>query len=84
MGSKLSKTQDKRQARKEEAQAFIQERRQLQYAMLEQNFKIGVQLYENNKEKMSEEEIAKVEAMMVEQKAALERIRLEAYPSTEA
>jgi hypothetical protein len=80
----MSKTQDKRKARIEESKAFVQERRQLQYEILKNNFDIGVKLYLDNKDKMSEDEINQVEGMMVEQEAALERIRLEAYPSTEA
>ena len=80
----MSKTQDKRKARMEESKTFIQERRQVQYEILKNNFDIGVKLYLDNKEKMSEDEINQVEGMMAEQKAALERIRLEAYPSPEA
>jgi hypothetical protein len=84
MGRAMSNTQDKKKARMEEAQAFIKERRQLQYDVLEHNFNVGVKVYESNKDKMSEEEIEKIESMMAEQKAALERIRLEAYPTTKA
>jgi hypothetical protein len=80
----MSKTQDKQKARMEETKAFVQQRRQLQYEILKNNFDVGVKLYLDNKDKMSEDEINQVEGMMAEQEAALERIRLEAYPSTEA
>jgi hypothetical protein len=80
----MSKTQNKRQERAHEAATFIAERRKIQLAMLEQNFQIGVQLYESNKDKLSPEEIEQIEAMMAEQKASLERLKLEANPPAEA
>ena len=79
-----SKTQVKRLCRAAERDAFIGERRLLQLQMLEHNFNVGVQLFEANKDKLSEEEIEKIEGMMAEQKAALERIRSEANPLPEA
>lgn len=58
----LSKTQEKRAQRKAEAEAFVKERRQSQIAMFEHNFDVGMRFYLDNKDKMSEEEQALIEA----------------------
>lgn len=58
----MSKTQDKKAARIAEAKAFVQARRQAQIAIFESNFNAGVQFFMDNKEKMSPEEIALIEA----------------------
>lgn len=53
----MSKTQDKRAQRKAEHEAFIKQRRQQELVMLQMQFQRGLELYEANKDKMSEEEI---------------------------
>lgn len=58
----MSKTQDKRSARKAEAEEFVKERRQVQMAVFESNFNVGLELYERTKDKMSKEELALIEA----------------------
>jgi hypothetical protein len=58
----VSKTQDKRDARKAEAEEFVKERRQVQMAVFESNFNVGLELYERTKDKMSKEELALIEA----------------------
>jgi len=58
----VSKTQDKRSARKAEAEEFVKERRQVQMAVFESNFNVGLELYERTKDKMSKEELALIEA----------------------
>jgi hypothetical protein len=60
----MSKTQEKRARRVAERDAFIKERRQVQLAVFESNFNVGVEFYENNKDKMSPEEIAQIEEEM--------------------
>jgi hypothetical protein len=57
----MSKRQEKIALRKAEQQEFIKQRRLQELAMLEAQFKYGLELYEANKEKLSEEEIAKME-----------------------
>ena len=54
----MSKTQDKRALRKAEAEEFVRERRKKQIAIFESNFEAGIKYFEENKDKMSEEEIA--------------------------
>jgi hypothetical protein len=57
----MSKTQEKRARRAAERDAFIKERRQVQLAIFESNFKVGMEFFESNKDKMSPEEITQVE-----------------------
>ena len=57
----MSKTQDKRAARVAEQQEFIKKRRIAQLAVFESNFNAGLQFYNDNKDKMSEEEIALID-----------------------
>jgi HAMP domain-containing protein len=80
----MSKTQDKKAANIAEAAAFVKERRQIQLAMLKQNFEVGVMLYEQNKDTLSADEIEQLEKMMAEQKAALDKLENELNSSTEA
>lgn len=57
----MSKTQEKRARRAAEREAFIKERRQVQLAVFESNFNVGLEFFKNNKDKMSPEEIAQIE-----------------------
>jgi hypothetical protein len=52
----MSKTQDKRAARKAEAEEFVKQRREAQITMFENNFEVGLRFYQDNKDKMSEDE----------------------------
>jgi uncharacterized Fe-S cluster-containing radical SAM superfamily protein len=80
----VSNAQDKKEARIAEAQDFVSERRRLQLQMLEQNFDTGVRLYEAQKDTLSPEDIEKIEEMMAQQRAALDKLHDEAYPRTQA
>lgn len=68
----MSKTQDKRAARKSEAEDFVKERRQVQMAVFESNFNVGLELYERTKDKMSEDEIKMVEAEIARNRALID------------
>lgn len=57
----MSKTQEKRARRAAERDAFIKERRQVQLAVFESNFNVGMEFFEANKDKMSPEEITQIE-----------------------
>lgn len=57
----MSNRQDKIDARKAEQAAFLKQRRLAELKLLEMQFKRGVELYEENKDKMSEEEIKLLE-----------------------
>jgi hypothetical protein len=52
----MSKTQDKRAARKAEAEEFVKQRREAQITMFENNFEVGLRFYQDNKDNMSEDE----------------------------
>jgi hypothetical protein len=58
----MSKTQDKKAARIAEQKAFIKQRRLQELLALEAQFNYGLKLYEENKDKLSAEEIEQMEA----------------------
>jgi hypothetical protein len=57
----VSKTQEKRAARIAEAQEFVRQRRVRNLEIFESNFAVGLKVYEENKDKLSPEEIAHME-----------------------
>lgn len=71
----MSKRQDKIEARRKEQHEFLAIRRQKQLAMLEHMFEVGNRLYEENKDKLSAEEVEQIEKMRAEQLASLEKVR---------
>jgi hypothetical protein len=60
----MSKTQAKRQERLEQANEFVRARRRAQLEIFESNFNVGVTMFLDNKDKLSEEDIATIEAQM--------------------
>jgi hypothetical protein len=76
----MSNRQDKIKESINRQKDFISARRQQQLFMLEQAYEVGLNIYETNKDKLSPEEIEKIEAMKAEQIAAIEKLKLEAYP----
>jgi hypothetical protein len=73
----MSKTQDKRAARVAEQQEFIKKRRIAQLAVFESNFNAGLQFYNDNKDKMSEEEIALIDKEIEDNLALIHNIKKE-------
>ena len=73
----LSKRQEKIQRNQEEAQRFISARREVQLAIFESNFKVGLQLLEDNRDKLSEEELATIEAQIKDIESVIEKLRSE-------
>jgi hypothetical protein len=71
----MSKTQEKRAQRLAESEAFVLEKRRYQLQYLEANFNVGVQMYEANKDKISEEEQTAIEAEMVKQREWLDTLK---------
>lgn len=57
----MSKRQEKIALRKAEQQAFIKQRRLQQLKLLEMQFQRGVELYEENKDKLSEDDVKLLE-----------------------
>lgn len=73
----MSKTQDKRAARIAETKAFVKERREVQLKVFESNFEAGLELFNNNKEKMTPEEISMIEAEIEQNRQIIENIKKE-------
>lgn len=71
----MSKTQDKRARRMEEQQLFLQARKMQQLTLFEEAFEVGLKLYEANKDKLSQEQIEKIEAEITENRAMIEKLR---------
>ena len=80
----MSKTQEKRARRKAEQQEFLMARKTLQLAMFEQALEAGLAVYENNKDKLSEDDIAKIEAQLKENKQLIAKLREEIDKTTQA
>lgn len=70
----MSKTQDKRAARNLERIDFLIARKKTQYSMFEQAVAIGEKLYEENKDKLSSEEVEQLEEMRQENQRLLEQV----------
>lgn len=80
----MSKTQDKRAQRKAEQQEFLRSRKALQLAMFEQALEAGLRIYESNKDKLSSEDINKIEAQLEENRQLVDRLRREIDTPTQA
>jgi hypothetical protein len=68
----MSKTQDKKAQRLAESAAFVHKRRQDTLEFFEHQFAAGLALFENNKDKLSEEEVTLLEAEIENNKSAIE------------
>ena len=79
----MSNRQDKIKESINKQKNFISARRQQQLFMLEHAYEVGLNIYETNKDKLSPEEIQKIESMKAEQLTAIEKLKLEAYPSAQ-
>lgn len=73
----MSKTQEKRALRKAEQIAFIRERRIMQLMLFQQAFDTGVRLFEDNKEKLSAEEVEVIQAEMERNRALIDKLQEE-------
>lgn len=73
----MSKRQEKIAANIAEQQAFIKERRLLQLHAFEKQFEMGLSMYEENKDKLTPEEDAEMQKMIEQNKALIEKLRLE-------
>jgi hypothetical protein len=80
----MSKRQDKIEANIKEQQEFLAARKAQQLIMLERAYEVGLKIYEDNKDKMSPEEIEMIERLKAEQLHLLERLRNEANKNPEA
>lgn len=73
----MSKRQEKIAKNIAEQQAFIKERRLLQLHAFEKQFEMGLSMYEENKDKLTPEEDAEMQKMIEQNKALIEKLKLE-------
>lgn len=71
----MSKTQEKRARRKAEQEAFILERRKMQLAVFQNNFEIGLKLFETNRSSLPEEEVKLIEQEIESTRQAIEEFK---------
>jgi hypothetical protein len=71
----VSKTQEKRANRLAEAEAFVKERRERQIAIFESNFEVGLKVYEDNKDKLTPEQVAQMEEEIERNKVFIEEYK---------
>jgi len=71
----MSKTSEKRAARIAEAAEFVKQRREMTLDMFERNFEVGMKIYEDNKDKMSAEEVELLEKEIESARAAVEEYK---------
>ena len=73
----MSKTQDKRAARKLASQVWVISRREQQIEFLESNLAQAISLFEQNKEKMETEDLLAMEGYIAEGQAILDKFKTE-------
>lgn len=73
----MSKRQEKIERARAEQHEFLAARRSQQLAYLEHMYEVGNKIFEENKDKLSEDEVAQITKMRDEQLAALEKVREE-------
>ena len=72
----MSKTSEKRAARTAEAVDFVKQRREMTLEIFERNFEVGLKIYEDNKDKMSPEEIELLEAEIESERKTVEEYKV--------
>lgn len=71
----MSKRQEKLERNRQEAKRFVDARREVQLKVFEANFQVGLQLFENTKDKMSPEEIELVEREIEKNRALIDELK---------
>jgi hypothetical protein len=77
----MSKRQEKIAQRLSEQQEFLKARKTVQLALFENALEVGLKVYEDNKNRLSEDEIAKIEAQLEENRQLILKLRSEIDPS---
>jgi cob(I)alamin adenosyltransferase len=80
----MSRRQEKMAQRLAEQQEFLAARRTIQLAMFEQSLEVGLKVYEDNKDRLSPEDIEKIEAQLEENRRLIAKLRSEIDPATQA
>ena len=71
----MSNRQAKIAANIAEQHEFLKERKQVQIAVFESNFNVGLNFYQENKDKMSKEEIKLIEEEIESNRKLLEELK---------
>ncbi len=71
----MSNRQAKIAANIAEQHEFLKERKQIQIAVFESNFNVGLNFYQENKDKMSKEEIKLIEDEIESNRKLLEELK---------
>jgi hypothetical protein len=77
----MSRRQEKIAQRLSEQQEFLKARKTVQLALFENALEVGLKVYEDNKNRLSEDEIAKIEAQLEENRQLILKLRSEIDPS---
>jgi hypothetical protein len=80
----MSKRQEKIERRKKERDAFMAARRTMQIAQWENNLEIGERIYEENKDKLSPEEVQILDGHIKENRELLVKLKDELNSFTQA
>lgn len=78
----MSKTQEKRARRLAEQQEFLRARKIKQLTLFEEALEFGLKVYQDNKDKLTPEDIEKIESELVKNRELVEKLRGEIYPTT--
>jgi hypothetical protein len=77
----MSRRQEKIAQRLSEQQEFLKARKTVQLALFENALEVGLKVYEDNKNRLSEDEIAKIEAQLEENRQLILKLHSEIDPS---
>lgn len=80
----MSRRQEKIKANQVAANEFVGERRAVQLAIFEQNFETGLKIYESNKDKLTEEQTAMLEAEIERNRTLIDKLKDDLNKATEA
>lgn len=77
----MSRRQEKIAQRLNEQQEFLKARKTVQLALFENALEVGLKVYEDNKDRLSKDDIAKIEAQLEENRQLIVKLRSEIDPS---
>lgn len=77
----MSRRQEKIAQRLNEQQEFLKARKTVQLALFENALEVGLKVYEDNKDRLSKDDIAKIEAQLEENQQLIVKLRSEIDPS---
>ena len=73
----MSRRKEKMAQRLAAQQEFLMARKSVQLALFEQALEVGLKVYADNKDRLSAEDIAKIEEQLAENRRLIEKLRNE-------